>query len=174
MLKIRKRNSITHSIIYATIFVIVNVLGIGYGSWVNNTTIKTVISTGNIAPIFSIQPIVTEFDTPLKPTDSGAASVYLSDDQKTMYVSLSGAYPGYSVIINYTISNMGTIPIKCKISSTAPKPINADFSTIDEVLNPHGGSKNGTINISIPKNVKEGTNYGFEINLQFEQYNLEN
>ena len=168
----KRKKSIRISIIYASIFIALNILGIGYGCWVNNIAMETVISTGDIAPIFSGQPIVTEFDTPKKPDESENATAVLSADQKTMYVSIPSAYPGYSIKINYAVSNMGSIPIKCKISSNAPEPIIVDFSDIDGFLKPHGGSKNGKIKICIPKGVNEGEDYSFGVNLQFEQYNL--
>lgn len=168
------KSSINIGIICVTVLVVLSVLGIGYSTWINGINMETVISTGDIAPVFSSEPIVTETNTRSKPDDAGPASAILSPDQKTMYVSILGAYPGYAVDIGYTVSNMGTIPISCKIRGKAPKPIVVNFSDFDGVLNPRGDSKSGTIGISVPKGVKEKTDYSFAINLEFDQYNLEN
>ncbi|MGE5473801.1 MAG: hypothetical protein ACM3UU_06230 [Ignavibacteriales bacterium] len=165
--------STNYRIIYIAIFVMLNILGIGYGSYMNNIGLETVISTGDIAPVFSSEPVLTEINTWSKPNDARPASAVLSSDQKKIYVTLPCAYPGYSVIINYTVSNMGTIPISCNICGNAPEPIKLNFSKSDEMLNPHGDSISGTIKITIPEGVKEDTDYSFAIGLEYDQYNLQ-
>lgn len=173
MFYMKGRNSINVGIICAAMFVILSVLGIGYGSWINGIGTETVISTGDIEPVFCSEPVITEINTPLKPDGAEPASAVLSPDKKKIYVSLPGVYPGYSAFINYTVSNMGTIPISCNICGEAPEPLIVHFSNSDEILNPHGDEKSGTIRIFIPKGVKEKTDYSFAINLQFDQYNLQ-
>lgn len=169
-LKKKKRMKSRRGVIYLTLIIFLNIVGIGYGIWENGIVVETTISTGNMNAIFSCYKIIhqehAEDSKRLTFTD-----VDISDKGDKLDVIIQDAEPGYSATIAYTIENRGSIPVKCKINGGNPGPVKITVEEPMDIIEALGGSWQGTIHIEID-DVVENENYRATVNLTFEQYNM--
>lgn len=93
-------------------------IGGAYAAWTDQLQVSGTVATGDIDVVFtsavSNDPEGT--DDPASPEDDpkdvGCTEVSLSDDGKTMTVTISNAYPGYVSQIDYAVTNNGSVPVK--------------------------------------------------------------
>ncbi|NLX90207.1 MAG: hypothetical protein GXZ07_01215 [Firmicutes bacterium] len=93
-------------------------IGGAYAAWTDQLQVSGTVATGDIDVVFtsavSNDPEGT--DDPASPEDDpkdvGCTEVSLSDDGKTMTVTIENAYPGYVSQIDYTVTNNGSVPVR--------------------------------------------------------------
>jgi hypothetical protein len=125
--------------------------------------------------------------------------VEISDDKKQMNVFIKNAYPGYSAKIRYRIENQGTIPITCKVNCETVDYVKVDIEEPGGTIYGFGDFREGVIDIELEDGIEkeinqnkeefmkkgggaeeesmegidaESEDYGFAIDLVFEQYNI--
>ena len=93
-------------------------VGGAYASWTDALHVEGTVATGDIDVVFtdavSNDPGET-FDPACPEGDAkhvGATEVFLSDNGKTMTVTIDNAYPGYVSEIEYKVTNNGSVPVK--------------------------------------------------------------
>ena len=155
-------------IVYISIIIMLNIVGIGYGSWQSDIKLESIIATGNIDPVFS-QYEITDNNCDQK---LGDTKIEISEDKKMMTIAISDAYPDYSATITYTVTNQGSIPVYCEIDSKSAEQVTIKVVKEPEgIINGYGDSREGVINI-IVKEIKEKESYDSAICLRFRQYNM--
>lgn len=163
--------------IYISIIVLLNLIGVGYGYWADGLEIQNTVSTGNIDPVFSDYTIssLDKEKEPAYETIDSKEDIKEEKDKKTLKINIDNAYPGYSVNIDYTITNRGTIPIICKPEPTinCTAPIDVHVMQPSDIIKGDGGRQRGTITITVG-DVKENSKYNFSIDLSFKQFNALN
>jgi predicted ribosomally synthesized peptide with SipW-like signal peptide len=93
-------------------------IGGAYAAWTDQLQVNGTVATGDIDVVFtsavSNDPAGT--DDPASPEDDpkdvGVTEVSLSEDGKTMTVTIDNAYPGYVSEIDYAVTNNGSVPVR--------------------------------------------------------------
>jgi hypothetical protein len=173
--------------IYVSLILLLNATGIGYAGWQDDLSIVNIVSTGSIAPVFNEHSIVSEDSK-----NEVSATATTINGGKEITINLINAYPGYSVTIQYTITNNGTIPIVCKVinkldsnegielvsninsqedkKETEDLPIKIEIIQPGEIIGGYGDSRDGLIKITVGE-VEKSTMYSLNIGLDFHQFN---
>ena len=190
--KLKRKLFNKYGLIFSSIIIFANIAAIGYGSWQKDLKIINVISTGNIDPFSSCEIVedrtIVENRTleanPEEPVDSGTeraateiegATAETKDCGKRMYICISGAYPGYSAKINYTVTNNGSIPVICNINTPSTDLITVDIEEPEMYINGNGGSDYGCIKVTIndiPEEFEVEQEYSLTVDMNFRQYNI--
>lgn len=135
------------SIIYISVIVVLNMVGVGYGYWANSVKMQAMVSTGEIKAVFGRADITFE--------NSPEKLSWASCNGKRMHISMENAYPGYYAVINYEVKNEGTIPIICDtpeitIDQTGNLyPVSVEVTPPSGTINGYGESKMGTIALRV-------------------------
>lgn len=96
--------------LFAALMVALMVVGFTYAMWFETLTIRGTIETGSFDVDLSLCHVF-EIEDEEKPWVANA-SANLSQDNKTLTISVVGAYPCYTFVIVFDIHNTGTIPAK--------------------------------------------------------------
>ena len=181
----RRKNPIILSklgIICICIMIIMNIIGVGYGSWQNGVEFQSTINTGSIDPVFveceieeakvhkgkgeeasgdenSPEAINEETESLVEENYEDMCEetsyVEISDDKKQMNVFIKNAYPGYSAKIRYKIENQGTIPITCKVNCDTVDYIKVDIEEPEGIIYGFGDYREGVIDIELEKGIQK-------------------
>ena len=96
------------------------VLGAAYAAWGQDLFINGTVSTGHYAVSFrSVTPPTTSNDT-LAGLTAVKATTTVADD--TVTITITNAFPNYSVTIPYVIQNTGTVPLGVAVSYVTLPP----------------------------------------------------
>ena len=93
-------------------------IGGAYAAWTDVLNVAGTVATGDIDVVFTSAESNDAGDTddPASPADDpkdvGSTEVSLSEDGKTMTVTIENAYPGYVSQIEYEVTNNGSVPVK--------------------------------------------------------------
>lgn len=93
-------------------------IGGAYAAWTDQLVVNGTVATGDIDVVFTSAESNDPADTddPASPADDpkdvGSTEVSLSEDGKTMTVTIENAYPGYVSKIDYEVTNNGSVPVK--------------------------------------------------------------
>ena len=93
-------------------------IGGAYAAWTDQLVVAGTVATGDIDVVFTSAESNDSGDTldPASPADDekdvGSTEVSLSDDGKTMTVTIENAYPGYVSQIDYAVTNNGSVPVR--------------------------------------------------------------
>ncbi len=130
--------------------------------------------TGNIDPVFTRASV----DCVGNSVGSGKVDIDIDiSGGKTMLIRMEGIRPGTQVVIDYTITNRGSVPVKFANQSTS-----GDFTVTNEfpdgVIKGNNGTGDGKITIIANKTGKKGScidALNFDLGMVFSQWNaLEN
>ncbi len=100
------------------------------------------------------------------------ASTDAEGDTIELLVTISNAYPGYTVDISLDISNIGTIPVKLyTYSVSADEPIQASLSIPEDTQIDPGDSATYVLTITVPQEAAETSTYTVSVTLEFAQWN---
>lgn len=165
-------------LIFISIIIFLNIVGIGYGVWKSEITMQTLIATGKIEPVFSSFKIVENVsgtgqcqETNTRISTKPRTQAEISEDKKNLSININGAYPGYSVGIKYTITNNGTIPVNCTVYQQQSNDlVGIDIIQPEKLILGYGDSKEGTVNLTF-YNVQKKENTKLAVDLIFKQYN---
>lgn len=93
-------------------------------------------------------------------------------DAIKLMVTLSNAYPGYTVDISLVVDNIGTIPVKLYSSSVSfDEPIYYELMIPQNTQIHPGENSTYVLRITIPQDATELTTYYGEVVLVFAQWN---
>jgi len=89
-------------------------------------------------------------------------------------VTIDNAYPGYYVVITFTVDNIGTIPVKLynySIKGVNKNALNVWLEVPEDTQIDPGYSSEYKLHITVLQNAKESTTYSFKVELEFAQWN---
>ncbi|MEM0000269.1 MAG: hypothetical protein QXH02_04220 [Desulfurococcaceae archaeon] len=93
-------------------------------------------------------------------------------DPIKLLVTLSNAYPGYTVDVGLIIDNIGTIPVKLyNWDIEVDEPIGASLLIPEDTQIDPGGYAEYILRITIPQEAEENATYSLELTLVFAQWN---
>jgi len=163
-------------IICVSLTIFLNIIGLGYGSWLNDIKVENIINTGNINVVFNSYEVIEISDSNI-PAEQKKPELNMIQDQKTLNINITDAYPGYSAYIKYSVINQGSVPVICEIKSIADELMEGlvEYNVQEPlgVLNAFGNIediKEGTISFTL-KDIKENEKYNISFELIFKQYN---
>lgn len=169
--KSKKSNILNkYGIMYFTVIIFLSVIGIGYGIWNNGIAVTTTISTGSIDAVFSYCYVTDE-------TSAGDSQIFshanaeISNNGKTLNISVEDAVPGYCATVTYTIENRSSIPVMCTVEGEVQGPVEVGIEQPLDIIDVSTNNKQGNIYISI-NDVEQKTDYRVAIDLKFVQYNM--
>jgi len=96
------------------------VLGTAYAAWGQNLFINGTVSSGNYGVSFkSVTPPATTNDT-LAGLTAVKATTTVTDD--TVTITITNAFPNYTVTIPYVVQNTGTVPLSVTLTTVTAPP----------------------------------------------------
>lgn len=148
-----------------------SMIGIGTAAWQDGIGILGVISTGDIDPVF--------IDFYEADGINDAVCISISDDRKTVSISMEEVCPGDTMVFNYTVANKGSVPVRLKLATLGNQNDSAitianEFPA-DSFIDGLGDSVSGRLTISVNDEMEElleNTTYTFGLELLFQQWNI--
>ncbi|MTV49999.1 hypothetical protein GJ688_13545 [Heliobacillus mobilis] len=162
----KQRKSSYHTeVICLALTVSFSVIGVGFGNWQQGLTIKGVVTTGEINPVFSECEVAGESVWPSRIEDCR-----ITDGGKRLEIRLKDVTPDYRAHLKYEITNRGTVPVKVRTETE-----NADEGVHLHVNNPNGvidggHRKKGELVIEVGA-VEENQDSSFTVDLDYIQWN---
>ena len=88
----------------------VSTVGLANALWTDRSGINGQLNTGELSMGWS-NAVSTDNDAAFAGF-GGTCSTQISDDQKTVNLTIDNAYPGYQCVTNVAVANNGTVPAK--------------------------------------------------------------
>lgn len=145
-------------------------LGLGYAYWGRAALVSSFISTGRINTVFDSFELISE-TAPLQDIDANISDIRISEDGRSLLISIDNAYPGYSAEIDYSIKNEGDIPVYCKLITEKTAVASITVENPNEVVEPGGKTVSGTLRITISDKAAESSKSDLNVYLDYVQYN---
>jgi hypothetical protein len=102
--------------------------------------------------------------------DFGHVSARIIDCGQSIEMTITNGYPHYQAYLNYTIQNVGTLPIQASfLTITNPNPQELKVTSTDHTgtwLQP-SQTVHGKTNVTILDTAKQGSYYTFKIQIDF-------
>jgi len=174
---------------YKTLFgLVLAVIAIGaaLAMWSETLTVNVSVGTGEVKVKFSDwycsdtgpDPQAENFhntegkdvascDISVEEVDSGGNAVKL-------LVTISNAYPGYSIDVGLVIDNIGTIPVKLynyDISGVNTTALSVSLTVPEDTQIDPGYNSTYTLHVTVLQTAEENSEYTFEVTLTFAQWN---
>lgn len=165
---------------------ILNSVGVGYSLWSSSINIDDHIESGNIEVVYDDCSIINEDSEKgiIKAQINGSNNSEehgIGKNNRKLNIKIQKALPGYSTKINYTVKNIGTLPVNCVPASDVNGPVNIIIQPlekidpppyksldnkliVDKMLEPN--CKSGIITITVGQ-IKESKNYNYSFKLVF-------
>lgn len=164
------RKTLPIGIIVMILMMALAALGVGYAWWTEQLTATGTIQTGSI----DVQMEGISYSTN-DPLDAASCSSKISGDGKAMTISIGNAYPGYVCMIDFSLTNHGSVPAKIT-DVTLPDPHTAYtvnpsgvLVTRDE-LDP-SSPKPARFKVEINPGANQNASYTFEVGIDIAQGN---
>ncbi len=157
-------------ILAVSIAVFLGAIGFGYAYWNGIINLSSLISTGRIHTVFDTFEVLSE-TSPAEDIGAMITGMRLSEDGKSLLMSIDNAYPGYSAEIGYSIKNDGDVPVYCKLITDQDSIASVYIDNPNVIIDPGGGSSYGTFIITISDEAQEGMSSQLNIYLDYVQYN---
>ena len=158
-----KRNTAPAIVIWITLTMALGMIGTGIAVWQEGIGISGVVSTGNIAPVF----------TSAQATSGGRALI--TDNQKTIAIAIEEACPGDAFKFGYTVTNYGSVPVRLEIIEENMGPEIRILNLLPRnFIAGNGDSTAGELLIKVcddAEGLQENTAYNFNLRLFFQQWN---
>jgi len=156
---IRRGNKVHRSmwqILWIALVLSICSAGISAAGWQDGTQIMGTVTTGSIKPLFTNVYVVDQ-----NPNDS-SWTVYpqISEEGRTMTLTVHNAHPGYQAQLKYKITNEGSIPVRYLPEEPAdyePGIVKVVNQFYQEVLEEDGGTAEGTLTLIIDAIPEEDT-----------------
>jgi hypothetical protein len=97
-----KKSFVNKKVIFISIIFSMSIMGVGYATWNDDTTINLSYKTGFIDPIFIIEDSIP-------PVENGDLTLKPSKDGNTLYIE-GKVYPNFNENLLINITDNGTIP----------------------------------------------------------------
>jgi len=124
-------------------------LGVGYAYWTTNLYINGSATAATWGTIIASKVDSGLSDSQKPPVATGSSVI--SADQKTITITVSNVYPGYTGICPFTVQDTGGVPVK--LATTAGASNSKYFSISADPGSPvaaNGGTWIYTVTIAIP------------------------
>jgi len=169
VVKVKKRKANLRTIILAvSIAISVAAIGFGYAYWNEMISLINIMSTGRINTVFNAAEVLNE-TSPVEDIDAKITGIHISEDGKSLFMSIDNAYPGYSAEIGYIIKNDGDVPVYCKLITNQGSIASIYIDSPDVIIGP-GDSSYGKLLITIRDEAKEGVSSETYVYLDYVQY----
>jgi len=147
-------------------------LGVGFAMWDKTLYIDGTVNTGEVNAIFTTASC-TE-DPEVEGKDVGSCSLTGIGEQ-TLNITVTNGYPCYGVTVNFTIDNVGTIPVKIqsfKVTNPDPTAVTVTWVSpaIGTQIEPQGDVP-GSIYIHVEQEADELATYTFSAKILLVQWN---
>ncbi len=169
MIKNRKnKNHIVKNLLLLSSIALINITGVSYAGWTNESKIFTTIETAQMGPAFNHTNGNLE-SLDLK-NDNACLSVKL-EDERTLNIE-GTVYTNYNGTVPYSIFNNGTIPVKFRDSfkSGSFNGLKIKLNQPAGVIFPEDSVNSGIGNPSLKIQAEQPGTYKFEIDLIFDQW----
>jgi len=130
-------------------------VGITAASWSSDLRIKGLVATGNIDPVYT-EATVAEY------CGDGMADVSIHSGGKGILITMTEVYPGTYARIDYTVTNLGSIPVLVADDELNIAPgkknekkrkkwenVEAVYTFPQEAIGGNGGKGKGSIEIFV-------------------------
>jgi hypothetical protein len=87
-------------------------LSVGYAGWTKTLTINGTASTGKLDVQFTAYSAVPTHTSGPYGIETCSVAPAAEDGAHNLVVTVANLYPGFTCTINYTMTNMGTLPAK--------------------------------------------------------------
>ena len=161
--------------IFATLMIALMAVGFAYAMWDKTLFINGTVNTGEVNAYFTTAVSNDPPGTidPGYDKDVGCTEV-TGELTQTLTVTVTNGYPCYSSRIDYTIDNIGSIPVKVQ-SFTVTVPPAAVTVTVTEIAVgtqiDAGDSVPGSIVIHVEQTADENAQYTFSVEIYLVQWN---
>lgn len=161
-------------------------LGVGYSMWDKTLTINGTVNTGEVNACFTTAVSNDPGTTidPGKDKHVGSTEVFCNDPgeegnpfhacQQNILVVVTNGYPCYESTVNFTVDNIGTIPVKVQsMTITNPNPeitVTWTGPAIGTQIEP-GQHAPGDIHVHVEQSAAELTPYTFSAEIYLVQWN---
>jgi len=182
------------STVFAILMIALTLVGVSYACWNKTLTINGYVTTGKLdVQITSVgtddgpnhypdpdEPGIPYGNDPGYTKDVGCCIATIDrkidPTNETLKINITNAYPCYLVSVHFTVTNLGTVPVKYNGTvTTAPACITVDpGNTEGEQIDPKPQvpyHKDYTILIHIEQCAIQDTDYVFYIRFLFVQWN---
>jgi len=146
--------------------------GTAYALWSESLIIQGTINTGYLDTVFAN---VDTHDTEPTEKDVSSITATIGEDNKTITVTITNAYPCIDYVLEFDIVNQGTIPVHVMVSSE-DLPECIDFTMVPDLFSGYiqihpGNSQHVVLTIHLTNGCLEGETYTFSITLTAGQWN---
>ena len=152
---------------------VLGTLGVGYAMWDKTLFINGTVNTGEVDAYFTTATCDDIGIDPGYDKDVGSCTVTGAETQ-TLTITINNGYPCYTATIDFTIDNIGTIPVKVQSLTIVDPPaeITATWSLVGvgTQIDPDG-SVPGQIIIHVEQIAAELANYSFSAEIYLVQWN---
>ncbi|MCD6489074.1 MAG: hypothetical protein J7K21_07630 [Desulfurococcales archaeon] len=168
------------------LFLLVALFGAAAAMWSETLKINVTVHTGEVDVEWSswscsdtgADPQAQEFNNEDgKDVADCLVKVEETDDEEDVIklnVTITNAYPGYSVVITGIVDNIGTIPVKLydhNITGVDESALDVDLGIPRDTQIEPGENSTYTLTITVLQDAEENHVYSFEVILVFAQWN---
>lgn len=160
-------------LILAVVLVSLLLAGFGIARWYETLTISGTVNTGTVDASLSVGRC---WDSEPLEKDVSTITCSLSEDGKTLNITVENAYPCIEYYCMFDVHNTGTIPIKVweMIADRGTLPTSATVEITGEEL-PYqlepGEMAYWTLHLHLDNDAEEGANYTFSVSIDAGQWN---
>jgi len=164
------RKTLPIGIIVMILMMALAALGVGYAWWTEQLTATGTIQTGSI----DVQMESISYST-VDPLDIATCSSKLSGDGKSMTITIGNAYPGYVCMIDFKLTNHGSVP--AKITDVTLPSSHSAYNVVPsgELVNRDGldpsSPKPARFKVEINPGADQNSSYTFEVGIDIAQGN---
>ena len=161
--------------IFAVLMVALMAVGFAYAMWDKTLFIDGTVNTGEVDAYFTT---ATSNDPPgtIDPgydKDVGCTEV-IGEREQTLIVTVTNGYPCYSSRIDYTIDNIGSIPVKVQSFTVTVPPAEVTVTITEIAVGTQidaDQSVPGSIVIHVEQEADELAQYTFSVEIYLVQWN---
>jgi len=160
--------------LFAALMMMLVLVGASYAMWDKWLYIYGTVYTGEVNAEFTK---LLCSDTGIDPgydKDVASCVCELSVDKQTITVTIDNAYPCYSVVISFAITNTGTIPVKVKAFDVIPPGPEVTVKVVGPPVGTQidkGGSEPGSISVHVNQGPWELSKFTFSVTIHLVQWN---
>lgn len=150
---------------------VLGTLGVGYAMWDKTLFIDGTVNTGEVDAIFTTAECVEDPEAEGK--DVGSCTLTGVGEQ-TLTITITNGYPCYGCTVNFTVDNIGTIPVKVESFDLSGVPPEITVTWTDLVLGTQiepNGSVPGDLHIHVLQTADELATYTFSAKILLVQWN---
>jgi len=166
-------------------------LGVSYSMWSSSLHVNTYVHTGEVAVAFDGHNCSDTGADPQGGTNLGGtftntegknvATCSVTPEQTDeagnvikLNVTLTNAYPGYEVCVDFNVTNIGTVPVKLlqhNYTTTLSNDLYVNLIVPQDTQIEPGQNSPYTLCIGVKQSAAQNSSYSFDLGLYFAQWN---